>query len=157
MASDHDMATQAPPAPAPSLAPSSPAPPSGAARSWFATGALLGLLGVASAALVAHLPDRMLAGGGREVLRSAVQILGWHAAALLAAALWLREGVRRGLVHLAAWCFLIGTACFCLGVAVPAFGGPHLGRVAPTGGTLLMVGWALLAASAWPARRAPGR
>ncbi len=148
MAPDHDMATQDS---------SASAPPSGAARSWFACGASLGLLGVASAALVAHLPDRMLAGEGREALRSAVQILGWHAAALLAAALWLRKGVRRLPVHLAAWCFLIGTSCFCVGVAVPAFGGPHLGRLAPTGGTLLMLGWALLAASAWPVRRASGR
>ena len=150
MAPDHDMAT--PPAP-PAAVPSA----SGAARSWFACGAVLGLLSVACAALVAHLPDRLLAAGGRESLRAAVQILGWHAAALLAAALWLREPVARRLVHLAAWCFLAGTAGFCAGVAVPAFGGPHLGRLAPTGGTLLMIGWALLAASAWPTRSAARR
>lgn len=123
---------------------------------WFACGALVGLLSVASAALVAHLPERMLAAGGRESLRSAVQILGWHAAALLASALWLREGMRR-LVHLAAACFLLGTLCFCVGVAVPALGGPHLGRLAPTGGTVLMVGWALLAASTWRRRSTPAR
>ena len=150
MAPDHDTATR----PAP---PAAAATTSGAVRSWFACGAVLGLLTVACAALVAHLPDRLLAAGGREALRSAVQILGWHAAALLATALWLRERVARRLVHLAAWCFLAGTACFCAGVAVPAFGGPHLGRLAPTGGTLLMIGWVLLAASAWPTRAAGRR
>jgi uncharacterized membrane protein YgdD (TMEM256/DUF423 family) len=127
------------------------------ARFWFACGALMGLLAVAAAALAAHLPDRMLASGGRESLRSAVQIIGWHAAALLAAGIWLGQGDfgrgwRPRLIHLAATCFVIGTICFCAGVAVPAFGGPHLGRVAPTGGSLLMIGWALLAASAVPRR-----
>ncbi len=119
-----------------------------AARSWFACGALLGLLAVASAALASHLPDRMLAIGGRSSLQAAVQIIGWHAGALLAAALWLRNSGLPRLVHLAATAFLVGTACFCVGVAVPAFGGAHLGRLAPAGGSLLMVGWALLAASA---------
>ena len=126
-------------------------------RLWFACGALTGLLAVAAAALTAHIPERMLAPGGREALRSAVQIIGWHAGALLAAALWLDQmglgqGGRPRLIHLAAACFVIGTVCFCAGVAVPAFGGPHLGRVAPTGGSLLMIGWALLAASAIPGR-----
>ena len=157
MAPDHDTATHRRLAAAASHPVASvPDPPSGVSRGWFACGALLGLLSVACAALVAHLPDRMLAAGGRESVRSAVQILGGHAAALLAAGLWLRESALRRLVHLSAWCFLVGTSCFCAGVAVPALGGPHLGRLAPTGGTLLMIGWALLAASAWPPRRAPG-
>ena len=95
----------------------------------------------------------MLVPGGRESLRAAVQMLGWHAAALLSAALWLRDSGRPRLVQLSAACFLLGTTCFCAGVVPPAFGGPHLGRVAPIGGTLLMLGWALLAVSAWPLRR----
>ena len=128
-----------------------------ATRAWFACGAGLGLLAVAAAALAAHLPDRMLAAGGRSALQSGVQIVGWHAAALLASALWLRESGLRALVHLAAACFLAGTVCFCAGVAVPAFGGPHLGRLAPTGGTLLMIGWASLAGSAWSGRRGSAR
>jgi uncharacterized membrane protein YgdD (TMEM256/DUF423 family) len=128
-------------------------------RPWFACGAVLGLLAVASAALAAHLPDRMLAAGGRDSLRAAVQILGWHAAGLLAAALWLRESGLRLFVHLAAACFLIGTLCFCAGVAAPALGGPHLRQMAPAGGSLLMLGWLLLAASALrrPRRQAVSR
>ncbi len=128
-------------------------PASPAAAPWFACGALIGLLAVAAAALASHLPDRLLAPGGRESLRAAVQILGWHAPALLAAATWLRQSGRPRLVRLAAGCFLLGTAGFCVGVVTPALGGPHLGRVAPAAGTLLMAGWALLAASTWPVRR----
>jgi uncharacterized membrane protein YgdD (TMEM256/DUF423 family) len=127
-----------------------------ASRLWFVCGALLGLLAVASAALAAHLPDRMLAPGGRDSLRAAVQILGWHAASLLAAALWVRETGLPRIVHLAAVCFLVGTLCFCAGVAAPALGGPHLGRMAPVGGSLLMIGWLLLAASALRGPRRKG-
>lgn len=119
----------------------------GPSRAWLATGALLGLLTVAGAALSAHLPDRLLAPGGRESLRAAVQVLGWHGAALLAAALWMRDVGRRWIVHVACACLLAGTFCFCAGVCVPALGGPHLGRLAPTGGILQMAGWLLLAVS----------
>ncbi|WP_171033914.1 DUF423 domain-containing protein [Lichenicoccus roseus] len=116
-------------------------------RAWLATGALLGLLTVAGAALAAHLPDRLLAPDGRASLRAAVQVIGWHAAALLVAALWMRDAGRRWIVHGACLCLLLGTVCFCVGVAVPALRGPHLGRLAPTGGTLQMAGWLLLALS----------
>ena len=133
---------------------SHPPATAGRSRAWFASGALLGLAAVAGAAAAAHVPDRMLAEGGRLSLLSAVQILGWHAAALLACALWLERTGLRLLVHLAACCFVVGVACFCAGVGVPAFGGPHLGRLAPTGGSLLMLGWVLLAASTL---RGPGR
>ncbi|WP_428376788.1 DUF423 domain-containing protein [Lichenicoccus sp.] len=116
-------------------------------RAWLAAGALLGLLTVAGAALSAHLPDRLLAPGGRDSLRAAVQVIGWHAAALLAAALWMRDAAWRRLVHVACLCLLTGTACFSIGVCVPALGGRHLGRLAPTGGILQMAGWLLLAIS----------
>ncbi len=124
-------------------------PPSQAtSRAWFAAGALLGLLTVAGAALSAHLPARLLASGGRDSLRAAVQVMGWHAAALMAGALWMRDAAWRWMVHGACLCLLVGTVCFGVGVCVPALGGPHLGRLAPTGGTLQMAGWLLLAVSA---------
>ena len=127
-----------------------------AGRAWFGAGSVMGLCAVAFAAVAAHLPDRMLHAGGREALRAAVQMLGWHAIALLACALWLRQGgvrqLRRGrfrvALHLAGACFVTGTLCFTVGVVVPVLGGPHLGILAPTGGSLLMLGWASLAVSA---------
>ena len=129
--------------------PSSPDP--GAARAFLVSGAVLGLLTVAMGAVSAHLPDRMLAPGGRELLRSAVQMQGWHAPALLACG--LLAGWRDGaLLRLAGIAFLLGIACFCAGVYALGFDGgalwaQALGHVAPLGGSLLMAGWLLLAAA----------
>ena len=122
------------------------------ARACFACGALMGLVAVASAAVSAHLPERDLHAGGREALRAAVQMLGWHAPALLATALWLPQSGFKAPLYLAACCFVVGALCFCIGVAVPVLGGPHLGMLAPTGGSLLMLGWASLGASAMRGR-----
>jgi uncharacterized membrane protein YgdD (TMEM256/DUF423 family) len=124
---------------------------SGWSRPLLAAGALLGLLTVAAGAVSAHLPDRMLAPGGREMLRSAVQMQGWHIAALLACGL-LAERRASLLLHLAGLAFLLGIACFCAGVYALAFAGGApwaqvAGHAAPFGGSVLMLGWLLLAAA----------
>ena len=120
------------------------------ARPFLVGGAVLGLLTVAMGALAAHLPDRALAAGGREMLRSAVQMQGWHVTALLATGLlaeW-RPGGR--VLQLAGWAFLLGIACFCAGVYALAFArgsgwAQAAGHAAPFGGSVLMLGWLLLA------------
>ena len=71
---------------------------------------------------------------------------GWHALALVACGLWGARGGR--LTHAAGGAFALGTLLFCGAVYVPLLGGPSLGRVAPVGGSLLMLGWALLGLSA---------
>lgn len=122
-------------------------------RAMLCGGALLGLATVAMGALAAHLPDRMLAAGGRELLRSAVQMQGWHVAALLATGLLLERQVGdagRWLLRLAGVAFGIGIACFCggvyaLGFAVGQDWARVVGHAAPVGGSLLMLGWLLLA------------
>ncbi len=112
-------------------------------RGWVALGALAGLMAVAAAAGAAHLP--MEAGEARAIA-SAVQMQGWHALALLGCGLW---GVRGGaLTHAAGAAFALGTLLFCGTVYAGALGGPHLGVLAPVGGSLLMLGWALLGLSA---------
>jgi uncharacterized membrane protein YgdD (TMEM256/DUF423 family) len=123
------------------------APPSSWRRTWLCAGALLGFSAVAMAAVAAHLPDRLLVSNGRDMLRGAVQMQGWHALALLAVGVWSerRDGV---LLRLAGLAMLAGTLAFCLGVYCIAFAGPPLGRVAPIGGSLTMLGWLLLAAAA---------
>ncbi len=133
----------------PDVAPTPPSPDRHAARAFLVFGAVLGLFTVAMGALAAHLPDRMLAPGGRDLLRSAVQMQGWHVPALLVCGL-LAE--RRGgvLLRLAGIAFVLGIAGFCVGVYALGFGGGAswaraLGHVAPMGGSLLMVGWLLLA------------
>lgn len=130
-----------------------PIPPAdpGWSRGFLAGGALLGLLTVALGAVAAHLPDRLLAAGGRPLLRDAVEMQGWHVPALLACGL-LAQRRRDPLLRLAGCGFALGIACFCAGVDGLAFAGgaawaDAVGHAAPFGGTVLMLSWALLAAA----------
>lgn len=119
-------------------------------RLWVGAGALAGLGAVAMAAFAAHgLQDYDPA--AREMVAQAVQMQGWHALALLATGLWARRGGR--LADLAGAAFVLGLLAFCGAVYALALGGVHAGPLAPVGGTLLMLGWALLGASALTARR----
>ena len=118
-------------------------------RLWIGLGALAGLLAVALAALAAHGlasigPVRMI------MLHNALQMQGWHALALLFCGLWAPRGGR--LADAAGAAFALGLLLFCGAVDALAIGGVSLGVVAPVGGILLMLGWALLLASAWRAR-----
>jgi uncharacterized membrane protein YgdD (TMEM256/DUF423 family) len=116
-------------------------------RIWLALGALAGLLAVAMAAVVSHaLPDP----AAEHVAASAVQVQGWHALALLGTALWAPRGGR--LANLAGAAFALGTLAFCGALYALAFAAIHTGPLAPIGGTLLMLGWALLGVSALPKR-----
>ncbi len=115
-------------------------------RVWIGLGSLLGLLAVGMAATTAHL----LADPAAVIAGRAVQMQGWHALALIGTGLWARRG---GLAaHLAAAAFALGTVAFCGAVYALALQGAHLGPLAPVGGTLLMVGWALLGISALRSR-----
>ena len=115
----------------------------GTYRGWVALGGLAGLLAVAAAAGAAHLP---VEAGEARAIASAVQMQGWHALALLGCGLWGARGGR--LTHAAGAAFALGALLFCGTVYASALGGPHLGVLAPVGGSLLMLGWALLGLSA---------
>ena len=122
------------------------------ARAFLACGALLGLLTVAIGALAAHLPDRLLAPGGRTLLHSAVEMQGWQVTALLACGLLARRR-RDWVLRLAGLGFLVGIACFCAGVDALAFAAgagwaQAVGHAAPFGGSVLMLAWLLLAVAA---------
>ena len=112
-------------------------------RGWVALGGLAGLLAVAAAAGAAHLP---VEAGEARAVASAVQMQGWHALALLSCGVWGARG--GGLTHAAGAAFALGALLFCGTVYAGALGGPHLGVLAPVGGSLLMLGWALLGLSA---------
>lgn len=112
-------------------------------RFWIGLGALAGLLAVAMAAVAAH---GVADDTARDIVRSGVQMQGWHALALFGVGLWAPRG---GLfAHLAGAAFALGLLAFCGAVYALAFFGLHLGPLAPIGGTLLMLGWALLGLSA---------
>jgi uncharacterized membrane protein YgdD (TMEM256/DUF423 family) len=119
------------------------------ARLWIGLGALAGLTAVAMAALAAHGLNR-LDPAALQMVRDAVQIQGWHALALLACGLWAPRGGR--LVDAAGVAFILGLVLFCGAIYSLALGGLHLPMFAPTGGTVLMLGWALLGLSALRAR-----
>lgn len=116
-------------------------------RIWIGVGSLTGFTAVAMAAFTAHgIADPDAA----RIAASGVQMQGWHALALLGVGLWAPRGGR--LADAAGLAFLVGMMLFCGALYVHALTGHSLGMVAPTGGTLLMIGWLLLSASAWRPR-----
>ena len=114
-------------------------------RFWLIIGALAGLIAVGLSAWAAHgLPAR-LEPARMAAVQNALTMQGWHALALLIAGLMAERG--RRLAHFAA-AFLAGMILFCGAVWAGALFGQSLGPIAPSGGMLLMLGWALLALAA---------
>ncbi|MEZ6059226.1 MAG: DUF423 domain-containing protein [Planctomycetaceae bacterium] len=88
-----------------------------------------------------------------EDFRTAVRYHMWHALAMFGAGLWMKRRPSK-LLSAAAWSFaggivLFSGALYVLVICGPKFGGVRWGLVAPFGGTLLMIGWLLLAMAAW--------
>ena len=109
---------------------------------------IMGADGIILAAASAHQPDATR-------LASASSMLLFHATAVLAVVA-LAE---RGIIHLrigiaAAFGFVIAAAVFAGDLTLRHYAGHSLfPMAAPTGGTLLIVSWLLLAvAAAWPQR-----
>ena len=118
-------------------------------RILLALAGLCGLLGVAASAAAAHT-------GGGETLRTAAQFLLFHAPAIVGLVALAASGLTHGLLtRLAAGAILVGLALFSGDLALRALGGgPLFPMAAPSGGIVLMVGWALtIVAALWPARR----
>jgi uncharacterized membrane protein YgdD (TMEM256/DUF423 family) len=109
---------------------------------------VMGADGVILAAVAAHQPDATR-------LAAASSMLLFHATAVLAVVA-LAE---RGVIHMrigiaAAWGFVIAAAVFASDLTLRQYAGHSLFPLAaPTGGTLLIVSWFVLAvAAAWPRR-----
>lgn len=108
----------------------------------------MGACGVALAAASAHLPDATRLG-------SASSMLLFHAAAILSAAALIRHTlVRHSLGVLAAFGFVLGAALFAGDLTMRQYLGHGLFPMAPpTGGTILLLSWLVLATgAAWPRR-----
>jgi len=119
-------------------------------RTWIGLGSLAGLGAVMMAAVAAHLLSAGADPHAAEILRSAIQMQGWHALALLACGLWADRAGRRAarLVNCAGAAFTAGVLLFCGALYALVLAGVHIPMLAPVGGTLLMLGWALLGISA---------
>ena len=116
-------------------------------RIWIGLASLAGCGAVAMAAFTAHgISDA----ASVRIVSSGVQMQGWHALALLGVGLWTPRGGR--LAHAAGLAFTIGLILFCGAIYSLGLAGVSWGILAPTGGTLLMLGWLLLGASALRAR-----
>lgn len=120
---------------------------------WIALGALWMGAAVVLGAFGSHaLHDRLVEAEALESWRTGVRYQAWHALALVLLGL-----MPRGLAPRAVgWLFLAGSALFSVSIYGLALGCPGavLGPVTPVGGTLLIVGWGVLAWSAW--RRGAG-
>ena len=110
----------------------------------------MGAAGVALAAAAAHQPDATR-------LASASSMLLFHATTVLATVVLAERGIihmRLGFV--AAFGFVVAAALFAGDLTLRQYAGHSLlPMAAPTGGTLLIVSWLMLAAAAmWPRRGA---
>lgn len=109
-------------------------------------GAVLGGLAVAAGAFGAHGLRDSLPPADLETFEVAVRYQMFHALALVLCAA-LPVGTPR--VVAAARCFLAGVVVFSGSLYALVLTGPRwLGAVTPVGGTLLIVGWVLLATAA---------
>jgi uncharacterized membrane protein YgdD (TMEM256/DUF423 family) len=109
---------------------------------------IMGADGVILAALAAHQSDATR-------LLPASSMLLFHACAVLAVAALAEQGVvtaKGGMI--AGFGFVIATALFAGDLSLRQFAGQSLfPMAAPTGGTLLIISWLVLAvAAAWPRR-----
>ena len=121
----------------------------GWARVWMVCGAVAGGTAVAMAAVSAHALPQLLSPRALAGVAGAVQMQGWHALALVAVGLWVMRAPPTAALagNLAGACFAVGMLLFCGAVYAGDLAGVRIGPVAPTGGVLLMLGWALLAVS----------
>ncbi|MGH9489907.1 MAG: DUF423 domain-containing protein, partial [Terriglobales bacterium] len=81
-----------------------------------------------------------------------------HAAALLAVIAVIAVAARgwpQTVARVAAWCFVVAEVLFCGGLYTAAAGSHALLPLVPVGGTLFIIGWLALFASAF-GRGAPG-
>jgi uncharacterized membrane protein YgdD (TMEM256/DUF423 family) len=110
---------------------------------------LMGACGVGLAAAAAH-------GTSAAGLDSAAWLLLFHATAVLGAASLIGQHLLwRPLALVAMLCFVAGGALFAGDIAMRAFAGQRLfPMAAPTGGTLLLIGWLVLASAALAAMAA---
>ncbi|MCS3453430.1 MULTISPECIES: DUF423 domain-containing protein [Bradyrhizobium] len=121
---------------------------SGASRLLIGLAAIMGACGVMLAAAAAHLPDATR-------LAAASSMLLFHAPAVVATiAVADRAIIHAKLAVVAAAGFVIAASLFAGDLVLRQYAGHGLfPMAAPTGGTLLILSWLVLAAAAvWPKR-----
>lgn len=111
---------------------------------WTFVGALLAFLAVSAGAFGAHLLRDTLTEELATVFETAARYHMYHALALIAVGLLIRQAPSR-IAHLAGACFLLGTLIFSGSLYALALSGFRpLGMITPVGGVLQLAGWFLL-------------
>ena len=118
-----------------------------ATRIHMTLATLFGAIGVVLLAVGSHLTGNMATTAG--------QMLMFHASAIIAIAVALRAGYLHGMIAQVGLALVItGVALFSLDLGLRAFGWSRLfPMAAPTGGSLTIGGWVVLAISALAAPR----
>lgn len=117
-------------------------------RVWISLGAVSGALAVAMGAAASHALRAILPPDRLALVTLGVDYQMWHALALVAVGLLAGRLAHSRLLALSGAAFALGSLCFSGGLYNLAFGGlAALHPVVPVGGSLLMLGWLLLAAS----------
>jgi uncharacterized membrane protein YgdD (TMEM256/DUF423 family) len=112
---------------------------------FLLSGSVLGLLGVAIGAFGAHALKAMLESAGRaDTFETGVRYMFYHAIALVLVGILSKE-FPGNTINWSGNAFLLGTLIFSGSLFLICFTGINVfGAVAPIGGTLLVIGWALL-------------
>lgn len=112
-------------------------------------GALFGALGVGLGAFGAHGLRSMLSPEDLATFEIGVRYQMYHALALLAVA-WATTQWDASTATVAGWAFVTGIVVFSGSLYVLVLTGQRwLGAITPIGGVAFIVGWALLAWTAW--------
>jgi uncharacterized membrane protein YgdD (TMEM256/DUF423 family) len=118
-------------------------------RLLFVFGAVSGFVAVGAGAFGAHALKATLAPEMLAIFETGVRYQMYHALALLAAA-WAASRWPGLPAAAAGLCFSAGTVIFSGSLYLLAFTGVRgFGAITPFGGALLLVGWLLLAVTAW--------
>lgn len=121
-------------------------------RVFFALGSLLALLAVAAGAFGAHALRSRLTPEMLSAFEVGARYHMYHALALLAVA-WVGTRWPGGAVTAAGWLFLAGIVVFSGSLYLLSLTGQRwLGAITPLGGVAFMLGWLMLAWSAWKAQ-----
>jgi uncharacterized membrane protein YgdD (TMEM256/DUF423 family) len=123
-------------------------------RHFIVIGAIYGFLAVAFGAFAAHGLKTLLSPGLLDVFQTGVEYQAMHAVALIIVGLLGRGAAGTRPLRIAGWAFATGVLLFSGSLYLLALTDARwLGAVTPFGGTAFLVGWALLAWSAYRENR----
>lgn len=116
---------------------------------YLSIGAFFCMLALIFSSLTSHLPAAYFANGGREMSRIADNILLVQGLAMIVLAIIQRLWKPSIHLLLIGIFFILGSLLFCTGVYYVALTGNHpFAPIAPTGGSMLILGWLYLAITA---------